>query len=594
MYKRRWFILGLCLCLSAEVSSAQNYLEKFQKYMMWSINLPTTPDPEFIEFISQTTPLSQKLRGKWLYQLAQKKDWKSYNLYYQPSNDISLQCYKQLALINQGQEQLALQNAKTLWLQNSSQPPACNSLFTWLLKTHDPKQRLMTERIQIALDNRNLSMATYLLNQYSPPHTGDSKLLHAIHQKPTRIADLTPGELHGDFYLYGLKRLISSNKMEEAIRFWQKPIASRVLNEKQNQAFLSFLVVYKAMRNSDDTPAWFAKIKPKYYTDIVLDWEIRYALKHHQWSTVTQLVPFSHQKDEPGLQYWLARSLEKQGKATESNAIYLTLSKTRQYYGFLASLRLKTNLNFANEPAINEHQRLKPYQPITQQIKTLYTTHHALEAARLIYDFASELPKDDKSAFVQWIHDDLQWHSEAVYISNMIDLNNQLSLRFPLVYQHDVFENAQHYQIPQELIYAIIRQESGYRENVISPAGAYGLMQIMPRTANTVARDQKINYKNQDQLFHSTQNIQIGTAYLQQLAKRYNHHPILMAAAYNAGPSQVNYWLRTHPPNQIDIWIDTLPWLETRNYLKNIISFYAVYQYRINEKSDLSWFMKKF
>lgn len=587
-------IFGLSLCLLASITNAQTYLERFQDFTQWSLELPITPDPKFIEFISQTTPLSKKLRGKWLYQLALKKDWTTYHQYYQPSNDVSLQCYEQLARINLGQENLARPEAKKIWLQNTSQPPACNALFTWLLKTQDPKQELITERIRIALDNRNLSLATYLLNQYNPPHTGDSKLLHAIHQKPSRITELTTGELHGDFYVYGLKRLISSNQEKQAIAFWQTSKARQLLNEKQHQAFLSFLVVYKAMRNSEDTASWFAKIKPEYYTDIVLDWEIRYALKHQDWPVVAKLIQKSPQKDEPGSQYWLARALEKQGKTTESKAIYQTLAKTRQYYGFLASLRLKTNFSFANEASINENHRLAIYKPITDQIKTLYTTHHALDAARLVNDFSSELPKDDKSAFVRWLQDDLQWHSEAVYLSNMDDLSNQLSLRFPLVYHQDVAANSTHYQIPKELIYAIIRQESGYRENVISPAGAYGLMQIMPRTAYNVAKEQKINYKNQEQLFLSTQNIQIGTAYLQQLSKRYNHHPILMAAAYNAGPSQVNYWLKNHPPKQIDIWIDTLPWRETRNYIKNIIAFYAVYQYRINEKSDLNSFMKKF
>ncbi len=65
-----------------------------------------------------------------------------------------------------------------------------------------------------------------------------------------------------------------------------------------------------------------------------------------------------------------------------------------------------------------------------------------------------------------------------------------------------------------------------------------------------------------------------------------------MAAAYNAGPSRVNYWLRNHPPKQIDIWIETLPWHETRNYLKNVIAFYAVYQYRMKERPDLRAFMR--
>ena len=119
-------------------------------------------------------------------------------------------------------------------------------------------------------------------------------------------------------------------------------------------------------------------------------------------------------------------------------------------------------------------------------------------------------------------------------------------------------------------------------------------MQIMPNTAKDISKSEKIAYKIKPQLLLSDKNINIGVAYLKQLAKRFDNHPILMAAAYNAGPKQVNNWLKTNPPNEMDIWIETLPWLETRNYLKNIIAFYAVYQYRLRERPDLSPFMKTF
>lgn len=589
--KRLRIVFSLLLLLNAPIAISQTYLEKFQKFMLWNNHLPATPSEDFIEFIRQTTPLSQKLRGQWMYQLAQRKDWKTFLQYYQPSNDLSLQCYEQLALINQGQAVKALPKAKALWLQSISLPPSCNALFDWLLKTQDPQQDLITQRIRIALEDNNLSLANYLLNEYRPPHRGDSKLLYAIHQKPTRIADLTPGPLHGDFYLYGLKRLILTN-MDEAVRYWEKPKARQLLNEKQNQSFLSTLVIYKAIRNSKDTAKWFSKIKPQYYTDLLLDWEIRYALGQRQWKSVEQLIRQSPQKNEPCWQYWLARSLAAQRKTTEAEAIYQTLSKTRHYYGFLASIQLKTTPSFVNETTTSDLNRLHVYQSITSQIQSLYNSHQITEASRLTNDFASELPKPDKSAFILWIEKTLNWHGKAVYLSETDDLINQLSLRFPLTHQKDVSESAKHFQIQAALIYAIIRQESGFRKDAVSPAGAKGLMQLLPSTAQKIAKEQKITL-NKNQLFSCVKNITLGAAYLQQLDKRFHHHPILMAAAYNAGPTQVNYWLKNHTPKQIDIWIETLPWRETRNYLKNIIAFYAVYQYRMHTKGDLSLFMKK-
>ncbi len=144
---------------------------------------------------------------------------------------------------------------------------------------------------------------------------------------------------------------------------------------------------------------------------------------------------------------------------------------------------------------------LKPYQPITDNIKYLYQTKQDGQASRLLNDFISELPKEDKSALIYWVATDLQWHGKSVYLSNSDELNNQLVLRFPLAYQPTINQYAKNYQIPSEFIYAIIRQESAFRRDVISPVGARGLMQVMPATAKVVAKREKIAYGDKEQLF---------------------------------------------------------------------------------------------
>lgn len=213
---------------------------------------------------------------------------------------------------------------------------------------------------------------------------------------------------------------------------------------------------------------------------------------------------------------------------------------------------------------------MKPYQAFIDQIQTLYMTKQTLQASRLLNDFISELPKDEASALVYWIDKQLQWHGKSVYLSNNETLNNQLSLRFPLAYKDSISLYSKKYAVAPEFIYAIIRQESGFRDDATSSVGARGLMQVMPYTARVVSKADKIPYNDQKQLFVSQKNINIGVAYLKQLAKRFDNHPILIAAAYNAGPKQVVYWLKTHPPKEIDVWIETLPWQETRNYLKTL------------------------
>ncbi|WP_182351760.1 transglycosylase SLT domain-containing protein [Legionella sp. PC1000] len=589
------FILFLCVFINFQsclALSGEQYMERFNNYLSFSQKLPTTtPSAPFLEFISGTTPLSTKLREKWLYELAKSKDWTQFSQYYQPSNDLNLVCYEQIANYNTGKQQEALKASIPLWLNGDSRPPSCNSLFDLLLKDNNFDQNLITQRIALALDRRNIQLARYLLTKYKKPHPLELNTLIAVYQNPENISKLNPGELNDDIYLYGLKRMVSIN-MDKALNLWQQSKTQKMLTQAQQQAFLAHVALYKAMRNHEDALQWFAQVKPQYYNDVLLDWQIRFALKRKNWAQVTALINDSKHKDEPCWQYWLARSLEAQGEKAQAQVLYETLAKNRQYYGFLASLRLNKTPSFANEVPTTNLDVLKPYQAFIDQIQTLYMTKQTLQASRLLNDFISELPKDEASALVYWIDKQLQWHGKSVYLSNNETLNNQLSLRFPLAYKDSVSLYSKKYAVAPEFIYAIIRQESGFRDDATSSVGARGLMQVMPYTARVVSKADKIPYNDQKQLFLSQKNINIGVAYLKQLAKRFGNHPILIAAAYNAGPKQVVFWLKTHPPKEIDVWIETLPWQETRNYLKNIMAFYIVYQYRLGQKPNLGNFLE--
>lgn len=586
-------LLSLCCYINAHALTGQAYMDRFNTYWQWYQQLPFNPSPEFIEFIKGSTPLSNKLRDKWLYELARTKDWPKYVAYFQPTSDMNLTCYYEIAKYNLGRNTEVLKEFVPLWLSAESRPKSCDTLFELALKDPGFDQNLITERLALALDKRNIHLARYLLKRYKTPRLHEADNLSQINQNPTLINKLSPGGVNGYLYLFGLKRLVSIN-MDKAIQLWGQVKSKKVMNEAQQQAFISQVALYKAMRNSEDAQLWFNQIKPKYLTDPIREWEIRLALKDHQWKRVSKIISHSQLKDTPCWQYWLARSLEMQGKKTEATPLYESLAKTRNYYGFLASIRLKKSPSLLNEAHTADLTQLKPYRPIINEIEQLYRTKNVSQASRLLNDFISELPKNEASALIYWVDSQLNWHGKSVYLSNNDVFTNQLALRFPLAYKNSVSNYSKQYSIPPEFVYAIIRQESSFREDATSSVGARGLMQVMPQTAQVVSKSSKIAYSDHKQLFTSNKNINIGIAYLQQLAKRFSQHPVLMAAAYNAGPRQAYYWLKNHPPKEIDVWIETLPWQETRNYLKNVTAFYVVYQYRLKQKPDMSRFLQPF
>jgi soluble lytic murein transglycosylase len=589
---KKLFTVILCLWVACSWGTqADKYLNRFQAYLYWNEKIPlAAPSSEFIAFISSNKPLSQKIRNKWLYQLAGQKNWALFNQHYRPTSDVNLQCFHVLSAYWLGSIHTVRPEITTLWLTGHSQPPACNGLFNLLLQANIIEDSLIAQRIELALENKNAPLARYLLKQFKPSRTADAEILTNIYVKPETITQIKPGFLHGALYLYGLKRLALIN-MKKAIKLWNTTQARQLLSNSEKQSFISFVAMYKVMRNDKDAAHWFNQLSPPYKDQVLLEWRIRLALKELKWREVEHFIKYHPEKDQPGWKYWIARAKEAQGNKEESLLIYQKLASLRNYYGFLASMRIGKKFNFANESPVINPSVLQSYHPVTSQIRALFTSNHIADASRLINDFFLELSKQDKCIIAFWLINDLKWYAKALNLSNSEDLTNQLALRFPLIYQNFVNLNANTHHVSKEFIYAIIRQESTFREDIISPAGAHGLMQLMPATAKIIAKQEKIAFNNNQQLFTALINISIGTAYLKQLAKRFDH-PVLISAAYNAGPRQVVYWIKNHPPKQMDIWIETLPWRETRNYIKNIIAFYAVYQYRMNKQADIGAFLR--
>lgn len=589
----RFILLTLVFFASSVLANPQqDYLTRFQTYQEWNHHFPTQATHPFLKFIKQDTPLANKLRERWLAVLGQKKDWKTYKHYYKKSEQTHLNCYAALADFYSGQSMQAMNTAKSLWLSGASQPGACRELFEIMLKQPNFDERYIDARIILALNETNLPLVSYLLKQYRSPKLSDVTLFENIIKKPSQITQLPREPFYGYFYVYGLKQLVATKKLSTALTLWQQALQEKRLTEPQEQQFLAYFALYKSLREDEDAPAWFAKVRPVYYTDALLDWQIRLALKQLDWVKVGQLIPYYQNKADPCWQYWLARAMEAQGKTQAAKAIYESLAKTRQYYGFLASLRLNHPLQFESEKSYVNLATLRSYQSITDQISYLHQQKREGEASQLLNDFTSELPKDEKITLIHWVGNVLKWYGKSIAMSSNDDLKNQLVLRFPLAHREVVSKMAASYHLPEAFIYAIIRQESTFRADIVSPAGARGLMQLMPATASLVAKSKHVPYRNQKELFHYPTNIHLGSAYLETLSRRFSNHPVLMAAAYNAGPSKVVYWLKNHTPQEIDIWIETLPWRETRNYLKNVIAFYAVYQYRIQERAGLEDIVK--
>jgi peptidoglycan lytic transglycosylase len=587
-------IISLCLIVAsllAHGNTATTYLAELEQYRQLKNHIHPDNYDLIIEFIdNNNTEHANKLRRLWLSHLAKRRNWSTfYNHYKEPTN-LSLKCHYIKTLIMYDNREKAYKALKPIWLSAKTRPSSCKQIFDPWISDESFDEQLIYQRLELALETKNLTLARYLFTKL-----GDNDylfILKNLHRNPSKINSLklSNKKIESMLILYGLKRM-TVKKINQSINLWQKNDLKEKLKHKQKQSYLKHLTLYMALRDHPRINEWFDKIDSKFYTHPHMEWQIRANLKRKNWHRVKKLIARYKNKNKPCWQYWYARALEQTDESDKANAIYATLANKRHYYGFLASHRLKIKLSFEDDSHSIMNVDISQYESIIDTIKKHYTEKRKYRAAIHLNDLILGL-SDHEIRQVAKELSEVKWHSRTIYLLNNTKLKNDLNLRFPLAYKEIINLHATRYRVPQEFVFAIIRQESTFRHDVVSSAGARGLMQVMPTTASRVARRHAISYSHKNQLFHPHTNIKIGTAYLKHLAKRFDNHPILVAAAYNAGPRQVRYWLKKHKAKQVDIWIETLPWRETRNYLKNVTSFYAVYQYRIKGKSTIKKVLK--
>ncbi len=171
----------------------------------------------------------------------------------------------------------------------------------------------------------------------------------------------------------------------------------------------------------------------------------------------------------------------------------------------------------------------------------------------------------------------------AINIADRTVQLHDLSQRFPTLHREALAAAAKQNELDETLVYSIIRQESRFNADARSHAGAIGLMQLMPSTAKWVARQIDVKPFKPDMLLEPGTNLQMGTYYLKRVLNDLGH-PILATAAYNAGPGRARRW-RDERPLEGAIYTETIPFNETRDYVKKVFTNEWYYRHRLTGKT---------
>lgn len=516
------------------------------------------------------TPLADKLRIESLMQAIRRRDWPRFIHYYRPVYTPVLQCYYFNALLATNQKQAAYKAIPKLWLTLNSPPAICQHVFLRWEQSGELSRKLIWQKLEQAIQQNNVRVIQRLGQHLPNEQKKQLKLWYRVHNHPLLVKQRDQfdweNQRNRKIVLDGIRRLATKDP-DELIKSWPRLTQIYSFNVAEKQNLLSSLSVSLARHADFKAGTWLKQIQPAYTDSVLREWRVRNALLNGNWKQAHYWIGHLTRREQklPCWRYWRARTLAETQQTQAAMVIYKSLATEVDYYGVLASQRLKQHYSPRIQRVLGSPSALHQNEAI-QRAKELHALGFTGDARREWLWALPHLSVVQRQAAAQ-LAKQWEWYDLAIIGAAKANIHNDIRLRFPMAYRIPVLATAQNLHLNAAWIWAIMRQESAFMWNAKSSAGAFGLMQIMPGTGKTLARNLHLTSVN---LLDPKQNIRLGSFYLKQLLKTFDGNPVLATAAYNVGPARIKNYQALYQHLPRDVWVEILPWKETRDYIKSV------------------------
>ncbi|UGB45840.1 transglycosylase SLT domain-containing protein [Frateuria edaphi] len=530
------------------------------------------------------------LRRAWLRSQARAQHWDDFLALYQPGLGDTLTCDALQAKLALGGTLDFERDLAALW-SKPSLPNACDPVLD---AAHDggllTDARLWT-RLDRALDAGQGGTVAALAAWLSGDEgKAAARLAQALRDPAAAVADAlnwpdTPR--HRQAAALALKRL-ARRDTDAADAGWQRLAPRFSFTPTQRGGVLYALALFHATDFDEHALVRLASLPADVQTDTSREWRARVALARQDWPAVLAAIDAmpAGQQDEDEWRYFRARALAASGQADQANALYAKLAQEPTYYGFLAADRVQDDYAICplDPPDDGQREQALLARPGLQRAFELFAVDLPQLARR---EWSRALADADATTLrvAARLAYERGWYDRAVFTYSSGDALRYYDQRFPLASQDGVVPQAQQAGIDPSWAYAIARAESAWMSDAHSGADARGLMQLVPATAAQVARKNGLAWGGGESLYDPAVNIMLGTRYLAQMAARFNGAPWLASAAYNAGPNKVDQWLGERGSLPPDLFVATIPYHETRDYVARVMAFAVIYDWRLSGKA---------
>lgn len=538
---------------------------------------------------------ARDLRYRYALSLARRGDHdrflELYRSYYQGREIARLDCLALDAELKLGQTWRVAPRTEALWLVGHSQADECDPVFAWAKAAGHLPAKLYRERFELAVEARAFSRARWLGKSLGPEYVARAEAWQQAAGKPETLIRNAPRAADEEArarLVYAFERLTFRDPLE-ALSLWRgakrkHPFAAAEIDQVERH-----IALWTARDGLPGAYELLARLSPAARNTEVMRWQARVALRNGDFARVLadieSMPPSEAKRDE--WRYWRAVALEETGSNDAAATLFRELAAERSYYGFLAADTLDLNYAFGDE-------LLEPDSAVLTELSRRQDLIRARELfltgldsrGRAEWDLAVNYLSDAHKLQAAILAQRWGWHSRAIATAASAGSYDDLSLRYPLPFVDEFAAAADAASIPKHWAYGIARSESIFMRDIRSGAGAVGLMQLMPATGRDVARQLAIRYEGLATLTDPVSNIRLGTGYLGRMSERFGGNRVLATAAYNAGPHRVDSWLPEQEPIETRIWIETIPFNETRAYVRRVLAAETIFRWRLTGETE--------
>jgi soluble lytic murein transglycosylase len=522
-------------------------------------------------------PVTRQLRSAWLASLADRKVWPTFLEHFDPARDEggALPCQALEARISLGRTTGLVEDLTRVWLTGKALPDACDAALEWWKSRGGPGEELVVRRAGLALEAGDASLARYLartlpagraapLLQWAALIERPASEIPALIAAPERVVE--SAALQDGWLRY------ARADAERAAATFPAWLAARKLDARAASPYALAVALASAWSRLPPALEFFAQVHADDFDERAHEWHVRAALWAGNWARVASAIAAMPEplRAQPRWQYWAARASERLGDFARARAGYAAVIPTDNWYAALASARLDRKATPTLQPLVLADAELARLEAEPGLLRARELVACRMEAeAGIEWRAAVDVMPPVRQALAVGLASRWGWHHQAIASAARQRIFNDYVLLYPRPFDFDVGAASRRTGLRTEFIYAIIRQESLYRADAGSSAGALGLMQLLPETARLTARRAGLPVPTRAQLLQPATNIALGSAYLAGLVERFDGETALAAAAYNAGPNAARRWLPAEPL-ELDVWTENIPFNETRTYVQRV------------------------